>query len=332
MRSLTTDELTGCVEAATKAPSIHNTQPWLFLLGPDRVEVYADPSRRLPAIDPQGRAMFISLGAAVLNLRIAFAHAGWQAGTQLLPDPADPRHVATVRAGRPRSPGPDDHDLFAAISRRHSNRGPFAEVKPPESELRRLAAAAREEGAVMHVADAAERNALLSLARTADARQRADPAYRMELRNWTTDDPYREDGVPLEAVGPWSERGTVPIRDMAIDREIPGRAAVGFEREPTLATLVTYGADGPEQWLRAGQALQRVLLEATRCGLATSLFTQPLEDPELRDLFRDHDELTSVQVALRIGYGHMMAASPRRPAEQVIVRESPAPLRPPRLG
>ncbi|MGI8334307.1 Acg family FMN-binding oxidoreductase [Actinomadura scrupuli] len=332
MPSLTPEELLTCVEAAIRAPSIHNTQPWLFLPVSDGIEVYADLSRRLPAIDPQGRAMHISLGAAVLDLRVALAHLGRQPDTELLPDPANPRHVATVRTDLPGSPGVDDHELYAAIGRRHSNRGPFADVPPQEPALERLRAAARTEGAALHLADAAERDALLSLARTADARRRADPAYRAELRDWTTDDPYREDGVPLEAVGPWSEREAVPIRDMALDREIPGRHAVGFEREPVVAALVTYGLDGPEQWLSCGQALQRVLLEATRCGLAVSLFTQPLEDPELRELLQDHEHLTSVQVALRIGYGQPAAGSPRRPAGEVIVRERPVPVRPPRFG
>ena len=76
MHPLTDTEFTFCVRAAIKAPSIHNTQPWLFLLGPDGIEVHSDLSRRLPAIDPTGRGMHISLGAAVFNLRVALAYRG----------------------------------------------------------------------------------------------------------------------------------------------------------------------------------------------------------------------------------------------------------------
>jgi nitroreductase len=335
MHTLTGIEFEACVAAAVKAPSIHNTQPWLFLAGPDAIEVHADLSRRLPAIDPTGRALHISLGAAVLNIRVALAGHGRHARTELLPDPRDTRHVATVGAGEPRPVGPDDRELLAAVDRRRSNRGPFDDTPPPAPDLDALVAAARQEGALLRVAEPAARDGLLNLARTAEARQRQNPAYRAELRRWTTDDPYREDGVPLEAVGPWSTTQDMPVRDFAPERDIPGRQAVRFEQQPTVATLATHG-DGPEQWLAAGQALQRVLLEATRRGLVASLFTQPVEDPELRDLLRDSlrdgEPLTSVQVVLRVGYGPPAPASPRRPPKEVIAHTRPAPMRPPRLG
>ncbi|MGH3390680.1 MAG: Acg family FMN-binding oxidoreductase [Actinomadura sp.] len=330
MDSLSEQEVLTAVEAAIRAPSIHNTQPWLFLPSAEGIEVFADLSRRLAAIDPRGRAMHISLGAAVLNLRIALAYGGHIEQTRLLPDPDDPRHVATVRAVGYLSAGLDERELFVAIGRRRSNRGPFDDISPPGPDLDRLSGAADLEGATLHVADPADRDALLSLARTAEARRQRDSAYRAELIAWTTDDPYREDGVPLDAVGPWSEREAMPIRDFAPEREIPGRREVRFELEPVVGTLSVRGGDEPEQWLRAGQALQRVLLEATRCGLATSLFSQPLEDSELRDLLRDDEQCTSVQVVLRVGYAPPAPASPRRPPEEVIVR--PVPLRPPRLS
>lgn len=330
MEPLPESELLTCVEAAIKAPSIHNTQPWLFLPRPDGVEVYADVSRRLPAIDPHGRAMHISLGAAVLGLRLGMAALGHRPLSRLLPTASDHRHVATVTAAGPYAPTSDDLELFAAIARRRSNRHPFTDALPPRSAIERLENAASQEGAVLHFADAAECGALLSVARTADARQRSNPAYRAELRMWTTDDPYREDGVPLEAVGPLSEDGAFPIRDYALEREVPDRRFESFEPEPVVATLGTVGEDGPAEWLLAGQALQRVLLEATRLGLSAGLFTQPLEDPQLRGLLTDHSRLVTPQVVLRVGYGPPVPPNPRRPPEEVIVTSRPVPLRPPR--
>ena len=98
MEPLSEKDVLACVEAAVRAPSIHNTQPWLFLPEGDRIEVHADPSRRLPAVDPQGRALHLSLGAAVLNLCLAVAAAGRRPFLDLTPSPRDERHVATVTA------------------------------------------------------------------------------------------------------------------------------------------------------------------------------------------------------------------------------------------
>ena len=332
MESMTEKDLLTCVDAAICAPSIHNTQPWLFLPVPDGVEVHADVSRRLPAIDPQGRAMHISLGAAVVNLRVAVAALGHQPNVRLWPSPSDRWHVATVTFGEPRAPETEDLQLFAAIPRRRSNRHPFSTQRPPQSALDRLREAASLEGAVLRFADSTERDALLSLARTADAHQRGNPAYLAELRMWTTDDPYREDGVPIEAVGPWPEAGALPIRDYALQREIPDRSQERFERDPIVATIVGVGVDEPALWLRSGMALERVLLEATRLGLSASMFTQPLEDPDLRTLLDNPDNMLTTQAVLRVGYGPPMPATARRPAEEVIVRSKPVPLHPLKPG
>jgi len=306
--------VTTWLEAATRAPSIHNTQPWLFGIGPDGIEIHADVTRRLPAIDGRGRAMHISLGAAIANLRIAVRHSGRTATAVLLPEPSRPLHVASVRLGGPHQVDEEDRELYSAIARRRSNRSPFDNRVPARKDLEALEAAAGTEHAVLGIADTAERDTLLSLARTTENRMHKEPAYRDELRRWTTDDPYRDDGVSVETVGPWSARTALPLRDFAADREIPGRATAEFEREPTLATLWTPG-DAPRDWLVAGIALERVMLEATSRGIETCPFTQPLEDPDLRDLLR-RDDLVA-QAVIRLGYGPAAPPTNRRPLDEV---------------
>ena len=53
------------VEGATRAPSVHNTQPWLWRAHAHTLDLYADRSRRLGATDPEGRNLVISCGAAL---------------------------------------------------------------------------------------------------------------------------------------------------------------------------------------------------------------------------------------------------------------------------
>ncbi|WP_106399478.1 Acg family FMN-binding oxidoreductase [Actinocorallia populi] len=331
MEPMSREEVLACVEAAVRAPSIHNTQPWLFLPEGDRIEVHADPSRRLPSVDPQGRALHLSLGAAVLNLCLAVAATGRRPFLALLPAPGDGRHVATVTADGPYTM--DERALYEAIPVRRTSRRPFRDTPVPPDALRRLEEAALLQGGELKFTRAPERELLLGLVRTADERKRNDVAYRAELRTWTTDDPYREDGIPLAAMGPWSRDDTVPVRDFAPDLERPVPSVREFESEPVIAVLAAIGRDTPADWLRAGQALQRVLLEATRLGLATGLFTQPLEHPDLRALLADPARRTHVQAILR--FGHAAEETPptaRRPAEDVVARTRPLPLRPTRPG
>src|SRR6478609_2078153 len=75
--------------SATRAPSLHNTQPWAFTVQPRRILVHADPARQLPESDPTGRSLLISCGAALFNLRVAAAHLGMHPRVRVLPDSSD---------------------------------------------------------------------------------------------------------------------------------------------------------------------------------------------------------------------------------------------------
>src|SRR5215211_1824241 len=89
-------QLRECLVAATAAPSIHNTQPWLFRLYGGTVDVLVDRRRQLATLDPQGREMLVSVGAAVFNLRVAVRANGRSARVRLMPDRSQPDLVARV--------------------------------------------------------------------------------------------------------------------------------------------------------------------------------------------------------------------------------------------
>jgi hypothetical protein len=96
------------------------------------------------------------------------------------------------------------------------------------------------------------------------------------------------------------------------------RDSAVFEKHPHIALLGTSG-DTPTDWMKAGQALQRILLQATLDGLVTSMTSQPLEWPELRWAVRDpSDTMGHVHMVIRLGYGPQGPATPRRPAQDVL--------------
>lgn len=306
-----------CVRAAIAAPSIHNSQPWRFRLRSDRIEVRADRQRLLATIDPDGRELFVSLGAAILNLRIALLGMHRTPLLRLQPDRADPDLVAYVSVGPPVAPDSTVRALAAAIPRRHTNRRPFSELPVPADVLEELVAAARAESGRLSVADPVSRQAIVSLVRTAEHRWRQRDDYRRELTAWTLPRPERADGVPPQVFGPYDALERLPVRDFGLTLPEVHRREDRFETHPTLLVLSTTG-DGPVEWLRAGQALQRVLLTATVRGLAATPMTQPLEYPELRELLTDTGRGYWAQVILRIGYGPAAAHAPRRPITDVI--------------
>lgn len=313
------EALRACLEAAVSAPSVHNSQPWQFRLHDKAIDVIADRTRRLNVLDPTGRELMISVGAAVLNLRVAILAHGRMPVLRLLPEPEEPDVAARIGLGPPTA-RPDTVRLLArAIPRRHTNRRPFSETPVPREVLADLTSAARAEGGALMVAEPAMRDGVLSVVRTAENRRRTDRAYWAELEAWTSEVPHRRDGVPPEAFGRWDALEVVPIRDFGLIRPARHRYPARFESEPTIAVLYTSG-DTPREWLRAGLALERVLLTATVRGLASTLMTQPLEIPELRALLADSTENRVAQAILRFGYGPPSPPSPRRPLSDLLLR------------
>jgi nitroreductase len=85
------------VAVAVRAPSIHNTQPWRWQLGPGGLTLLADRSRQLAVADPDGHSLLISCGAALHLTQVGLQAEGWQIETTLLPDSADPDVLARFR-------------------------------------------------------------------------------------------------------------------------------------------------------------------------------------------------------------------------------------------
>ncbi|WP_324787734.1 Acg family FMN-binding oxidoreductase [Streptomyces sp. H51] len=319
-----TTTITDLVAAATAAPSMHNAQPWRFryVTGTRTFELRPDLSRAMTRTDPDNRALCLGCAAALFNLRVAAAHAGRDVETLLLPSPADPDLYATVRLTGTGGADRELARLFPAISRRHTSRHPFTEQPIPREVADALCDAARQEGAQMVFPDAWHVEALLDHVYDVEGRDSVRPERFEDIQNWTRigqqEAEAAVDGIPDYAFGPTKSGGRAPVRDFAGRRHVPGRTAAVFETVPQLALLGTTN-DRRVDWLRAGQAMQRVLLLATLHGLSTSLSSHSLEQHDLRELARDPvSAMGFVQMVLRLGYGPTGVASPRRPVPEVL--------------
>jgi nitroreductase len=312
------------VAAARLAPSIHNTQPWHFVLTPGALQVHADRDRQLRVADPDGRQLMLSCGCAVFNARTALAARGYEAVVHRLPDPDDPSLVAYLELPARQADWVPIAALEPHIARRRSNRGRFLDTSVAASVRCELDCAARQEQAeLFEVREHAHRLRIVGLGQQADLRENTDPVYRQELTAWTTGDPRRKDGVPAMAV-PY--RGSAPshISDAPSIRDFDTRRMGWLDAEDRsgarecILVLVT-AADDPLSWLRAGEALQRVWLEATRANYAMSLFSQVIDIADLRAQLRSELGLAGYpQMVLRAGRGSATPASSRRDLDEIL--------------
>jgi hypothetical protein len=312
-----------CVSAAVAAPSIHNTQPWAFRLDPESAtfQVRAVPERGLRHTDPAGRALHLSVGACLFNLRVAITHAGRSPVSRLLPSPEDPGLLAIVRLAGAVARRPTGHraDLYESIWRRHSSRLPYSGRPLPPQLRNELCEAALGEGARLWFPDPAETARLLRLTEVAERRNRIDVDRAAESSRWVHRDlqPGPDVGLPRAVLGPQDAREHLPLRDFTAQRHTERLVARPFEAAPVIAVLITEH-DRRADWLRAGQALQHVWLLATAHGVRASLLHQALEWADLRRLLSPTPGRPGhAQLLIRLGYGPEGAASPRRVASTV---------------
>lgn len=329
-------------DRAARAPSVHNTQPWRIQLHPDRLAVHCDPSRQLKVLDPQGRELIQSVGAALFNIRVSLAASGWAVDVARLPDAGDPDLLAVVRPVA----GPADTALAAlapAIDRRRTNRRAFLSGPVPDTVIQSLSAAsAAEDALLVPVVTDAHRRLVARVTQQADRIQNADAAYRAELRQWTNRPPEAGDGIPPVAVPHVDglQQDDVPIRDF----DTTGAGALSPETHSSAGqtmVLLSTRTDDRLAWLRAGEALERVLLQLTAADWVAGPLTQPIEVPLTRTQLRA--ALTwdaHPQMLLRIGRAAPTARTPRRPRGDVVVNsrrpepvpapvpQEPAPRRP----
>jgi hypothetical protein len=140
------------------------------------------------------------------------------------------------------------------------------------------------------------------------------------VARWTADYPNRCDGVLPGWFGAPSVDDALPMRDFGSYQPSRERIPERYEEHPTIAVLST-SRDGREEWLRAGIALQRVLLEATIAGVSASFLTQSLEVAHLRRPYGEGTSQDARHMVVRLGYAREPGPTrpPRRPVADVLI-------------
>lgn len=312
------------ITLALRAPSIHNSQPWRWVLGDNSMHLFADPYRHLPITDPDGRDLLVSCGAALHHLRVAFAAVGWATTVHRVPNPAQPDHLAAVECF-PRAATAGDIALAAAIPHRRTDRRRFSSWAVPARLLDTLAERAAGQGAVFaRITDPQHRLELTAAIAEAARQQAANPDYATELAAWAGRSFIATEGVPAgnTLVQP-ARHGDTTMRAFPHGELTDPESWEGDAGE--LIVLATSSDDRMSQ-LRAGEALSAVLLAATELHLASCPLTQPLEVPITRAVLRDQvlEGGAFPQIVVRVGWAPVgsnpLPTTPRRPLDDVLGR------------
>jgi hypothetical protein len=333
------------VSRALNAPSPFNIQPWIVRFpGPARIELFADPGRILPELDPDFRQVIIAHGAFIENLDIAAGDLGFS--TDITPFPAGwpgPRldlFAPVARIDLARRPGPGGDPLAAVLPLRRTNRRPYKPSEISTGTLTRLAESYDQSTIPLAmITDTGSRSVLAGFVEQATAIALSDEGRFRELRSHL-DIPARRprwDGYGLShsGLGLLSQAGfrlksaflSGEQRENLLKETLIGLSRLQASSAAGFGWITTIGNFRVEQ-LNAGRAFERVALTAASIGLSLQPMTQLLADyPGMEDLRTELHEFLgipgsrTIQMFFRMGYARPVPHAPRCPVD-VIVRQA----------
>jgi len=309
---------------ATRAPSIHNTQPWELFASATGVDVRADRSRSLGVVDPQGRQLLMSCGSVLHHLGVVSRALDLGGAVHVLLEPEDAdlvgRLVLPVQ-GRPARPA--EVRLAEAVLHRTTYRKRFRSGSLDPELVTLLREAVEGQGAMLKVVSEPDRVTLQVLVDCAERELQDDPRYAEELAAWVWDPATqgeRADGMPLAAVDPGEGRAEeAPGRTFT--QQAPAPHDDSSPAEHPGYVIITTVADAPRDWVQAGMALSTLLLHATDAGVLAQPLGQVTDVAAERARLRHELALVGVpQLVLRVGLAvpNVGLVTPRRPVDNVL--------------
>lgn len=311
------EQLGFLVRYAVLAPSSHNTQPWLFEIHSDHIDVKINPQRKLNHSDPDDRQLYVSIGAAIENIYLA----GLSHGLELAIDYSIQKFRVATLTMRKKS-ADNTPDWHSAIANRLTYRLPFKTLPIDNKTRNKVAAAGIGQAQIKLFTKSQDKHKIAHIVHSATSSTIADPRFRQELVQWVRHNWTREGtGMPGFVQG-------MPGPVSLLAKYIIPRVNIGKQQAKKDKKLITdspavilIGAkdDNPSSWLDCGRSYELISLIAVASGYRTSGFAAAIESAQHRELLQTALKLSYRPVAvLRIGLPRKKARhAPRQAASEV---------------
>ncbi|PJZ52094.1 Acg family FMN-binding oxidoreductase [Leptospira adleri] len=313
------------IRYATLAPSGHNSQPWKFSLKENTIRIFPDFNRRLPAVDPDDRELYISLGCALENLLIASEQAGYIPEVEYFPAREEKECIQVILK---KGISKKNETLFRAIPLRQSTRNEYDGKSLSSFELNRLDEARKAKTIQRFVLTDKKRiEPLIEYVKEGDRIQISNPEYYKELKEWIrfneSEAIARGDGLATRCTG----NPSVPrwIGEILMDAVVSGKSQGDSDekliRSSSGMVVFTSRKNDRESWIEVGRAFEQWTLLATSLNVKSAFMNQPAELPGLRSQLAEYLGIGKEfpQLLVRFGYSQPMPNSPRRPLDQVVL-------------
>lgn len=313
------------IEAATKAPSGHNTQPWLFRLHKSYIEILPNLRDSLPVVDKNHRELFISLGAATENLRIMASHLGYSSLIKI--DEDNQRIIINLN----KQSGIHKDDLALQIAERQTNRKVYEDKLIPSDILQILNNIKPYQNTKFYTISKNDSlfTSLRSLIIRGNDTQMNDDAFKEELLKYirfnNKEVERNPTGLTFKVMGAPAMPAIIskPIVKSYLKPDKQNKSDLEKIDSSSNLVLFTSKENSITDWINLGRSLELYILKVTELNLAYAFMNQPCEVQSLADEMQKSITLIEGEyptLILRIGYATKAPYSPRKNIEDVILK------------
>lgn len=318
------DDFRKMIEAAVKAPSGHNTQPWMFRMDSGKIEILPDLSKTLSAVDSDNRELFISLGCATENLCIAASALGYRSDVVFADN-------GTIDVFLEKSDSVTANWLFNQIAIRQTNRSVYEGKIIEEDTLAECLPCILPKDSV-HIycwkKDSPSFTILTSCVEEGNIIQMEDEEFVSELKSWMRynkkDSESKMDGLSYAVFGAPNLPSFISKAAMGsfLNAKKQNKGDMKKIDSSSHFVLFTTVHNQVHDWIILGRYLQRFLLATTEANIAHSYMNQPCEVEVLRDRLKEDLPINkeTPQLLLRIGYAEKAPYSKRKSIDEVIIK------------
>jgi nitroreductase len=281
------DSIRFILEAAIRAPSGENAQPWEFLIKESlegaQISVRVASERDESLYNWEKRASYFSIGAAIENMRIAARGAGLSLEITLFPEKDDPLTAADIVCKK--NPTTVSDPLEPAIAKRVTNRKPYRTSPLPDTDMEALGRIGdglglgtiritnrKEDLAALGAVGAGNEQIMLGNQTLHD--------FFFNHVSWTKkEDELKKVGFYIKTLElpPPAQIGFKIARKwnrarflnsyLNFNKVAAAQNAQGYAKAGAMGAIIA-SEESPVAALRAGMLLERVWLEATQRGLS----------------------------------------------------------------
>jgi hypothetical protein len=316
-------DLEQLVYYASLAPSGHNTQPWKFHLEEDKISIYPDFQRRLPVVDGDDHALYISLGCALENLVIAANHFGYHSDVYIHKGASSFIEVQLEKLAQF-----SEFDLFHQIKIRQSTRNLYDGKEVPASHLDLLKSSTIQEdvGCIL-LTDMKDIEPVIELVKEACVLQLSNSDFVDELVHWIRFNKSAAGKTNDGIYGASTGNPNIPdwfgkiIMGVTLNPEKEANKCEEQIKSSSGLAIFIAERNDKKAWINTGRSFERFALTATALNINNAHENMPCEEVSIREKLKEILNLHQDQQPLllvRFGYSEKMPYSYRRPVKELI--------------